>query len=274
MKTIIVPTDFSAAAENSAEYAAGLAHFFGARMVLVNACSLMSVSYDVPFSQETISQMYAMSQESLQNLKERLLKKHGTGLAIECVSGIGSEFEIITNTAQTAKADIIVMGVFGEAGPLKERFIGGTALTIARNQTIPTFIIPSEVSYKPIRRISFACDLEQSGQAELLYKAKLFCQVFHANLEIVNVGDLSAVDVSYKMAHHVQQELQFNNLIHSTVYIDGIDAVRELEDYFKNNPTDLIMLSPQKHNPFYYLFNNSVTRSLTFHSKLPILAIH
>jgi len=218
--------------------------------------------------------MHSISQEALLNIRKKLRKKHGRNLEVDCISGMGSPFDIISNVAIDKKGDLIVMGVVGEAGALKERLIGSTALTVARNQTIPTFIIPASCTYMPIQKISFACDLEKKGQADLLYKTKLFCQVFDAELEIVNVGDLAEVVASEKVARYMQIEPKFAHVRHRTVYIDGIDVVKELEDYFKANPTDVIVLSPQKHNPFYYLFNNSVTKSLVFHAKQPILAIH
>lgn len=274
MKTIIVPTDFSSVAENSIDYAANLAQFFDAKMVLVHACQLVSVSYEVPFSQETISQMQTISQESLIKIRANLHKKFGPDLTIECVSEIGSPFDIITTVTTQKKGDLIVMGVVGEAGLLKERLIGSTALTVARNQHTPTFIIPANCTYSPIEKISFACDLENQEQAELLYKTKLICQVFEAELEIVNVGDLAEMAASEKVARYMMIEPKFAHVRHRTVYIDGLNVVKELEDYFKMNPTDLIILSPQKHNPLYYLFNNSITKSLVFHAKQPILTIH
>lgn len=274
MKTIIVPTDFSSVASNSIDYAAGLAEFFEARIILVHACQMRSVSYDVPFSQETISQMHAISQDVLINIRKKIHAKYGPDMEVQCISEIGSPFEVIHAVATEKKADLIVMGVVGEAGVIKERLIGSTALTVARNQTVPTFIVPANCTYRRIQKISFACDLENAEQAQLLYKTKLLCQVFDAELEIVNVSDLAELEVSEKVAHFMQLEPKFAHVKHSTVYIDGVDVVKELEDYFKMNPTDLIILSPQKHNPLYYLFNNSVTKSMVFHARQPILAIH
>lgn len=273
MKTIIVPTDFSEVAHNATDYAINLAKYLNVRLVLVNACQLRSVAYDVPFSEETIAQLYASSKDSLDNLKTDLQKKHGDTVLIECVAGVGSAFEVISKTARTLKADLIVMGI-GEAGKIKELLIGSTALTVAREQPVPTLIIPANLKYNPIKKISFACDLDQPEQTDLLKTIKHFCKMFNAEIEIVNVADPNELMTMDKTVKHLYVESNFNAIKHKSVSLDGTDVAKELEEYFKSHDTDVIVLSPQKHNLLYYLFNNSITRSLTYHLKSPILAIH
>jgi len=69
-------------------------------------------------------------------------------------------------------------------------------------------------------------------------------------------------------------EKKLENVNHKTTHITGNDITAELEDYFNTFHTDLILVSPKKHNIFYNLFHNSITKGLAFHSHTPLLAIH
>lgn len=274
MDTIIVPTDFSPAASNAVDYAVEIAKFFNAKIILVHAYPLPPVSYEISFASESISVTHKVSEKRLRDTKRAIHKKYGTDIPVDCVSDMGSPYEVISATADVMNADLIVIGIVGESGILKEHLIGSTAVTVARKQEIPTFIIPENVKYSRIHKISFACDLKHTEETDLMYVAKFFSKVFDAELEIVNVGDPAEEITSEKAATYMYVENKLQNVKHKTMHVIGKDIVKELEDYFKIYPTDVIMLNPKKHNVFYYLFNHSVTHNLAFHSKLPILAIH
>jgi nucleotide-binding universal stress UspA family protein len=275
METIIVPTDFSAAANNAAEYALQLANFLKGRVILVNAYHpFLPANYQDGFSPDIIESQKSSVLEKLKNLRKELLSKHIRNFDIECVAEMGFSYDVINLIAKRESADLIVMGITGEAGKIKKHMIGSTTLDVARNQEVPVFIIPENVKYERIKKISFACDLEKTEQTNLIYIAKSFCKIFEAELEIVNV-DKPKNELSLEKAvtnYFVEQNLQ--NIKHQTVHIGGNNVKHELEDYFETHQTDLIMLNPKKHNLFYSMFNYSITKELAFHSKLPLLTIH
>jgi nucleotide-binding universal stress UspA family protein len=274
METIIVPTDFSPAASNALDYAVELAKFFDARIVLVNAFPVPIVNYEMPFPIEPISVSQKEAEEQLEILKKEIQSKHEQPLNVECVVGMGSPFDIIEETVKEKNADLIVIGIVGEASNIKEHIIGSTAIDIARKLDLPTFIIPESAKFKPIHKISFACDLEKTEKTDLIYVVKFFSKVFDADLEVVNVGPPTEQLTTEKAVTYLYMEDRLKNVKHTTFHIDGEDVAEELESYYKGYPTDVIMLNPKKHNLFYRLFNHSVTKKLAFHLNLPILAIH
>lgn len=274
METIIVPTDFSSAARNALDYAVELAKFFDARIVLVNAFPVLAGNYEMPFPADPVSTLLQEAEERLKHLKKEIQLIHGEDFNIEYSAGMGSPINIIEEAVKDNNADLIVMGIVGEAGNLKERIIGSTAIDVARKLDTPAFIIPATVKYKRIRKISFACDLEKTEQTDLVFVVKFFSKVFDAELEIVNVGPPEEVITTDKAVTYLYLEDKLKNVKHTVFHIDGEEAAIELENYYKAYSTDVIMLNPKKHNLFYHLFNHSVTKNLAFHSNLPILAIH
>ncbi len=182
METILVPTDFSAAADNAVNYAVELAKYFDARIVLVNAFPVPVINYEMPFPVEPISAFQKEAEERLEFLRNEIQIKSGNGLDIECVVSMGSPYSVIEETVKNIDPDLIVVGIIGEAGDLKEKIIGSTAVDIARKLEVPTFIIPETAKYHSIHKISFACDLERTEETDLVYVVKFFSKVFdHIN---------------------------------------------------------------------------------------------
>jgi len=209
----------------------------------------------------------------LETLKNELLQKNEY-LNIETETDMGLPLDVVESASKKYNADLIVMGIVGAAGKLKEHLIGSSAVSVARKLEIPTFIIPENVKYHKIRHISFACDLEKTEETVLVYIAKYFSKMFDADLEIVNIEkpreELS--EDKSKTALFIEKKLE--TVKHKTVYVTGKDVARELEAYFEAHPTDVIMLNPKKHNIFHNLFTESVTKELAFHVQQPILTIH
>ncbi|HXB41436.1 MAG TPA: universal stress protein [Bacteroidia bacterium] len=273
METILVPTDFSESANNAVNYAVCLADFFDAKLVLVNATPVLLPSYDSTLPVETMIDMQKKAEENLQNLKNELLAKPHRKLTIECYTAAGYVFDVIESAEKKYNADLIVMGIVGEAGKIKEHVIGSTSVKVARNARLPVFIIPEKVTYRRIRKISFACDMDQTEESTLLYVVKYFNKLFDAELEVVHVEG-PYEETSYQKARSsVFVEKRLENIQHKTVYVTHTDVGIGLQDYFDANPTDVVMLNPKKHNIFHTLFNESVTKKLAFHLHQPILTI-
>ncbi|MGZ3862195.1 MAG: universal stress protein [Bacteroidia bacterium] len=272
METILVATDFSPSADNAANYAAELAKFFDAKLVIVNAYSMPPVNYEAGFSVELLSAVQEGSKKQLEDLKKQLLVK-SPYLNIECVSSMGFPVDVINEAAGNSRADLIVMGIVGEAGKFKEHVIGSSAVRVARHSDVPTFIIPENVKYHRIHHISFACDMEKTEETALVYVAKYFSKMFDADLEIVNI-ERPQDELSHAKANTgVFIEKKLETINHRTVFVTENKVAKGLEDYFKVHPTDVIMVNPKKHNVFHNLFNESVTKELAFHVKHPILTV-
>ncbi|MGZ3866742.1 MAG: universal stress protein [Bacteroidia bacterium] len=272
METILVATDFSPAADNAANYGAELAKFFDAKMVLVNAYSMPPVNYEAGFSVELLTAVQEGSKKQLEDLKKQILI-NSPYLSIECVSSMGFPTDVINGAAQNSHADLIVMGITGEAGKIKEHVIGSSAVKVARHSDIPTFIIPENVKYRRIRHISFACDMDKTEETVLVYIAKFFSKMFDADLEIVNIERPQDEVSAAKANTSVFIEKKLETIDHRTVFVTENKVAKGLEDYFKVHPTDVIMVNPKKHNVFHNLFNESITKELAFHAQHPILAI-
>ncbi|MGZ3930581.1 MAG: universal stress protein [Bacteroidia bacterium] len=271
METILVATDFSAPGTNAVNYAASLAKYFGTKLVLANACPII-VSGD-PALPIDMSALIDASSKELEATRKRLIKEN-YDFGIDYYSGVGSAYSVIKEAADKYGADLIVMGMTGEAGKIKEHLIGSNSLAVARDFTIPAIIVPEGVHYKRIHHISFACDRESMEDSMLTFAARYFTSIFDAELEVVTVEKTEHELVGESPKTFPFMEKKFQALKHRQVCIKDDDAATALEYYFRFHETDLVMVNPKKHSFFRRLFSGSVTSQLAFHSRVPLLIIH
>src|ERR1700757_1772071 len=132
MKTILAPTDFSEASNNSIHYAVELAKYFNANLVLVNASPIPTGSYESTAPIEIITALHQGSKDGLVNCKKQIQEKNAN-IRIDCYSEMGDPYDVIVNASKEYHADLIVIGIVGGAGKIKEHIIGSTAVKVAQN---------------------------------------------------------------------------------------------------------------------------------------------
>jgi nucleotide-binding universal stress UspA family protein len=274
METILIATDFSESANNAVDYAVELAKYFNAKLILVN-------SYPMPYSSfetggmpgEMIGVMQEASADSLKNLKNKIEQNNKENFEIKCFSDMGFAEDVIVDVAKKVGADLIVMGIIGDGKQAKTHLIGSTAIKVARNTNIPVFIIPNEAKYHPIKKISFACNLNNTEEGDLVYVSRYFGKVFNAELEIINVEEPEEDFSAEKSKTIAVIEKKLETMPHKTVFISEKKVGKALEDYFNEHPTDVIMVNPRKHDLFHNLFSHSISKELAFHCNYPLLCI-
>jgi nucleotide-binding universal stress UspA family protein len=273
METLLLATDFSKPADNAAEYAAHLARFLNARLVLVHAFSLPIGGYDIAAPLETIFDMQKKALERLKLIREQLIS-HSYDFGIEVHAELGTPFGVLEKAINKFSADMVVMGMTGEAGAIKEHFIGSNSMYAARNLPCPVMIIPENLQYKPIRAISLAAEMSGIEENTLIYSARDLANMFDATLEIVTVEKADKEKAWTTPESYSFVERRLKDTRHKQVHLREDNVAMALEYYFKFHNTDLVMVNPKQHSLFQKLFSESITRHLAFHSRVPLLVIH
>ena len=275
MKTILIATDFSDSADNALNYGIELAKYFSTKLILVN-------SYPMPYSSfetggmpgEMIAVMQEASAGGLLNLKKKIEQSGKYNSEIECYSDMGFAEDVIMDVAKKVEADLIVMGIIGDGAKTKNHLIGGTAIKVARNISIPVFIIPNDAKYHPIKKLSFACNLDKTEESDLVYISKYFSKIFDAELEIINVEEPNEEFSSLKSKTINVIEKKLQTVPHKSVLLTEKNVGKTLEDYFNEHPTDVVIVNPRKHSLFHNLFSHSISKELAFNCKYPLLCVH
>jgi nucleotide-binding universal stress UspA family protein len=270
MERILIATDFSPAAENAIRYGADIAKFLNAGIILVNAFSMPLGGYDVMAPLATIAEMESSGLAALREEKNKIIKRVGYDPGIDCVCEPGSVFGVISDCATKMGVDLVIMGMVGQAGALKQKVIGSSALSAARNLQLPLIIVPERTTYSKISKIAFAF-AEQADPHMLFHSVRAFAILFGAPVELIQVEPENSDNVR---SVELSAEKVLESVHYTSVKLRNNNPGDALEAYFRLNKPDLVILNPKKHRLFHDLFASGVTSQLAYHLGIPLLAIH
>lgn len=274
MNSILVPTDFSDVSLNAGRYAVSLACDLGIqKIILYNA-------YQAPITADPsmpavqlfdIDVLKKTSEDGLQRFRNELQASCSKPMLFETKS----EFQLLTGGVQELckkeQIDAIVMGISG-GSKVEEVLIGSNTISVAKHVTVPVFIIPKGGRYKKIEQVVLACDFRKVVETMPVHAIRNLLDLTGARLHVLNVSEkqtkpdeafesllLDTLFQGYKPEYH---------FIHDTHFTEAINQFAD------SNDIDLVVTIPKKHGLFEGLFRKSHTRSLAFHSHIPLMIIH
>jgi len=278
MKTILVPTDFSATAKNAARFAIELAKQIQAqKIILYNTYqSGFSVVADPMIPALGALDLEAIkegSSEALDNFKAELIDYANDSISLETVSEFALLTDGIIELAKTQKVDLIVMGITG-GGALQENFFGSNTINVAKHINIPVLIIPQKARYTKFDKVLFACDFHKVVESTPVKPIKQLLELTNAKLFVLHVDNSSK---------EILPDIKFESLMLDTLFAgyspeyhfaDNGDFTERINEFVVEKKIDLIITIPKKHGLFDNIFKRSHTKMLAFHSHVPLMVIH
>lgn len=277
MKTIFVPTDFSAAAENAAQYALAVAHAIRARVKLFN---VFMVAAETPMAPQVAWPLYdydAMVESTnaeLNKLANRLINQDDTRsveVVSSCESSAGNVAGMINDKAVDERACLIVMGTSG-AGNVQQFFLGSTSNDLIGKTTVPLLLVPPKYQFKPIRRIAIATDLS-GKEIEVIQSVASLARYFNAELVLFHVTD-DKYEPEYAKKIDAYLRDVTNRINYSNVFyrhVKSMDVNHGLEWIAEHGLVDMLAIIHQEHSFLDRLFNRSHTHHAVKHSDIPLL---
>ena len=272
MKKILVPTDFSSSAKNAANYACQIAlknnlqiELFTTYQVLYNDGGMI-IDFDQELQKSILKQL--KSEES------RLLKKYPQLLdrGIEYTLQMGDLDLCIRTREKKGDLTLIVMGSKGKSA-WEEILIGSETARIIENSKTAVLAVPLKTKEMQIKKLVFSMDLEdklKKSEFELINHCidkNTHLYLFH------NYSKFSMMDIP-KEHHHFDDFKKWfpNNLLSLNIDYDQ-KTIHSIEQYAADKKPDLI-ITRKKHKSFLQsIFTKSVSKSLSFHTKSPLLVL-
>ena len=282
MKKILVPTDFSANAYHALEYATKIAWKFGGEILLFTAYKIPSTKREV-VSANTGSgdSLIPVMQDVKVNYINRLKKLAGmfgadnpfigtnilrfTELAEE-----GDPVEKIIEVANEQKVDFVVISPRG-AGNQDYNPMGSITGSIISELNCPLLVIPENATYKPIKKIVYAIDLENYDQNSI-YTLKFFADKFNAHITLLHISDDADLDDKhFKNYKEIMNRVtDYENLTFELMKSNDIASA--IDDYIIEHKADMLAMLSRKRNLIDKTFNSSLTRKMSYHVSIPMLA--
>lgn len=274
MKTILIPTDFSATARNAAHYAAELALMAKTKIVLFHIYQMPVVLSEVPVMVPSLSEIENDCMNELGKLKKHLESKYSNELKIECVCKSGFIADEIHRYAEENNIDLIVMGMQG-AGYLSEKIMGSTTTSLMQKAKCPVLAIDHHAKFEVVQNILLACDYEGIEEKQILNPLKDFAKLFNAKIHILNVVPILEKEATVtKAVEGLRLKHYFEAFPHEFHFVENDDVIAGINRYVKKNNIDLIVMIPREHSFIKNIFKEPHTKQMAFHTHLPLLTLH
>lgn len=280
MNTILVPTDFSKCANNAVKYAILLAEKNSHRLIFFHSAFL-----PIPTLSQTSVYLKAVDaekknkikilEENINKIYKSLSKKRDekeTSLKVMFNSNI---VEDIMEIQQSEGVDLIIMGTKGASG-LKEVFMGSNTTKVIEKAKCPVIAVPEDASFEGIRQITFATDYHKSD-IDALKKLIEIAKPFNAQINVIHVCD-------EELTHYAEEagierfkflalkKIKYDKISFEVVFGKYLEKV--LRNHIQKQSSDLLAMSTQERNPIEKILETSSTKTMAYHTSIPLLAFH
>ncbi len=280
MKKILVPTDFSPNAEKALDYAVQLAKKAKARIILIHACDLLlnlAFKDNSELKKEYNRKVIKEAREKLSLCKQSI--KSTEKVAIETHLYEGLVIDTILDAVKLHKADLIIIGTLGDAGA-SERIFGSKTAAVIGKSTVPVLAVPLLCEWKEPSSILLALNNFNEGSPLTIHTALDIASFFKSRITITKFldGD-SAADYKQitieKAGNSYARRVQdlVKNVQVDFVPIKGQRFEKTLQTYIIKNNIDLLVMITHRRNFLNSLFHRSLTKKMSYHSNIPLLAL-
>lgn len=267
MKTILVPTDFSAAARNASLYALQLAQATQSRILLFHVYHI-----PVPPTDElimaNIKNADEYQEENASRIREEIsfLKEHSEVL-VEGKAVEGLAVDEISELEKREKPYLIIMGMQA-AGAMSEFLFGSVTTDLIRKTETPVIIVPEQYHFDKLKKVVFADD--HSDDVEIPFVFRDILELYGAKVFILHVNKLNEKVEVGSQPSGTKIEHYFSNTEHVYDFLETDDLVHGITEFIDHYKIDMVAMMPHKHNLLQRLFKESQTQKMAFHTKVPL----
>ncbi len=273
MKKILVPTDRSENANHALNYALNVFKGEEVEFMLFQSFDIPTYTADMPVPIDTLGadELNRILEEDISGLRKKYAE---SGFSFSTVVEQGSLTMNIEQLVDDLNIDLIVMGTKGASG-IAAAVIGSNTADVIQAATCPVLAIPDSADTSALpTNVLFASDNKGLSDSNVISVLLDIAKKYSSHVHIMNVldeGKMTSVDEAVeglKLDHILE------NLEHTFHFENSNDKAQAIENYLNTHNIDLLAVIPRKNNFFDAIFHRSVTRKLTLHTKVPLLAMH
>lgn len=272
---ILVPTDFSACAENAFQFSLRLADKWNSQIKLVHVVTPDYGVTDIPV-------IVDMSNMDKIGVAQQLLEdfKHAGILKINQSFNITTELKVsslpqtaISNMAAEAEADMIIMGTKNDHSAW-DFALGTNASSVVKLSDCHVLVVPESAVFNDFPIVGFAADLHETDPYHLWKVCKMM-EPFHSIIRCVHIEKKGA-EAETKLRIEELEDFFANNanalqMTFHTLKEASIES--GLETFANEWDLELLVMPTQHRDVFSQMFHKSMTKQMVLHSKVPLLVL-
>lgn len=270
MKSILIATDFSPAAQDATQYGIELAAAFDARVTLLTAFEEIPIPVGEALNIYSSDDMHSLAQRQLEEVKRRYSRE--TTIPIDTLIKKGPVVRTILAAAEETHADLIVVGMTGSEKDIRRSF-GSAATTLAQKTLVPLLVIPEEAKYTPPVAIALAEDVVRQKENEIPGPVRELLAKFHAKLFVIRVFNKQSgevIEVLHEAANGHRTLGAFSPLHEIPA---NKHVAQALENFIEKNPISMLVMQPHPRTLPERWFFRSNTKEMIFETSIPLLIL-
>ena len=291
---ILVPIDFSAAADKATGFGLSLALQFHAGLVLAHIVpTIAAMNYTFPA--ETFEHEKQALAEARQRMPQQIPTAYRDRIDLHTVVKTGDVRNELLGIVEEEKVDLVVMGTHGRR-TIGKFFLGSTTETMLRILPVPILTVSRLDADKavpttapiPIRRVVYATDYADSAQNGLHYAAEL-SRTFGAELTVLHVmdrlelwgselaghlpDDITRVrEIAVDKIQKLSESERTRGLKLDTVVIEGTPH-REICRFADETNADLLILNVQSKTVLERAMLGATAERVIRSARVPVLSV-
>ena len=269
MKTIIATTDFSPASYHATFYAAQLAVFLQAELILFHAVaeqvslvpdlSLVGLGYEEDVSDDSL--------QTLEALRDKLLLATDNKLVCETKLRFGKVVEELKQLRYEVKPIVTVMAAT-KKNWLAQTISGCNTLCVSQKCHEAVLLIPETAQFTGLAKVAMATDLDDVFNTVPLQKITRFLHQFTASLSILHILKSDVIH-SKTTPETVALQIHFREFNPKFQFVSNKDVEAGIEQFIATEKPDLLIIIPKKEA----VWHKSLSKPFILHPSIPILAI-
>lgn len=208
--------------------------------------------------------------EKLNNLKHKISSDVSVDVSIET----GSMDVIVNQYIEDDKADMVILENQDDGGFW---FLESTSTNLIIKAKCPGWLIPSDIKYRPFKKIVFATDYNEADVPSIKNLLDITGQ-FAPEIIVLHITDSGDFEEKAKKTGYrdtIIQETGYDKIAIKSL-TDNKDEDMEdiINNYAVNADADLIVLLKENHSFFDRLLKSSSTKKVIKETRLPVLVFH
>ncbi len=281
-KKIVVATDFSENARAAFHYAQHLAQRLGGSIEVVHFFE-MPINPTHPNFMELLPSYDEMEATANQRLTQFVHENDyelGSTIVVSRVKTTakargGFAADGLVMLSEDPSVDLLILGTSGTHG-MMDRLFGSVSIKVCREAQCPVLLVPPQTNYHGIHQIVYTAHLDSSENREI-HTALDFAKYFNAAVHFVHISTSDTDALAGEADKMLFNELLDMEKTRVPFTVENIRAQNLLEGIratVNKHEADLVVTVTHHRSFWENLTHNSLTKSLAWDLKLPLLVLH
>ncbi|MEO1053682.1 MAG: universal stress protein [Bacteroidota bacterium] len=254
IRKIIIPTDFSEAAENALNYVAGMIENDDVIEIFLLHISDKENTLD----EETVNQkLDILKQKFFTNIQSKC----------NCVLKTGQLTNTIIQAKDELAADLIIMGTEGG-----EEIFGSKTAQLVLEADCPVLVVPENTTSFRVKNIALAMDDSLIEDSYALGPLQDIARRFGAKIHVLTISKKDEVLIT-EGANEGVLEYYLETLDYHHAFPKNTNIEEGIRDYVKENKIDMLAILPRNHAHKDSPSEGRLTKLLTLHTEVPLLTL-